>query len=132
MKTEHYDELAAGEFDGYFSIDNLVDGIAWRVVGWETSPIAVWSCECGAYGYERDSGGGKTCQDHDFDCACDDVSWNEEPEFERTGNVLAVMVGDDRYHSVNPSDLTMLKRSAFCGECGQVGCHCDGYPQDDE
>jgi hypothetical protein len=43
---------------------------------------------------------------------------------ERTGKVLATMVGDDRKHAVDPDDLTPLGKEDYCGGCGQIGCHC--------
>jgi hypothetical protein len=59
---------------------------------------------------------------------------NEETEFSgyevRTGKLLAVMVGDDAYHRVDPEDLIPLKREDYCGGCGQVGCKCDAYEED--
>lgn len=43
-----------------------------------------------------------------------------------TGNVLMVMVGDDRIHSIDPDDLRILPEDDYCHECGQVGCTADG------
>jgi len=40
----------------------------------------------------------------------------------RTGRVLAVMVGDDYRHRVDPEDLTPLESDQFCHTCGQIGC----------
>lgn len=48
-----------------------------------------------------------------------------------TGKVVAVMVGDDTRHVVDREDLTPLKRSDYCGGCGQIGCKCDAYEEDD-
>jgi hypothetical protein len=67
------------------------------------------------------------------------LGWETEPDEDtewsgyevRTGRVIAVMVGDDHRHSVEEDDLTVLKRSAFCGGCGQIGCHCDGYEEEE-
>ena len=44
----------------------------------------------------------------------------------RTGNVVAVMIGDDRRFSFEESELQPIKREDFCGECGQIGCKHDG------
>ena len=44
----------------------------------------------------------------------------------RTGNLVCVMIGDDYHHSVDPADVTPLKREDYCGSCGQVGCRHDG------
>lgn len=58
--------------------------------------------------------------------------WETEPDQDtewsgiesRTGNLIAVMVGDDRKFSIEPSDLSPLVDDAYCGSCGQIGCHC--------
>ena len=62
------------------------------------------------------------------------LGWQTEPDEDtewsgienRTGNVLAVMVGDDYKHVVDPDDLTELDELDYCGECGQIGCTHDG------
>jgi hypothetical protein len=38
------------------------------------------------------------------------------------GNVVCVMVGDDRKFSFEPDELTLLEDDAYCPECGQIGC----------
>ena len=58
------------------------------------------------------------------------LGWETEPDEDtqwsgyeaRTGQVLAVMVGDDRRHAVSPEDLTPLDEGSYCVECGQTGC----------
>jgi len=58
------------------------------------------------------------------------LGWHTEPTEdtvwdgieERTGQVVAVMVGDDRRFLYDPEDMTPIPREAYCGECGQVGC----------
>lgn len=40
--------------------------------------------------------------------------------------VRAVMVGDDREHIVDVSDLTKLGEDDYCHVCGQIGCEHDG------
>ena len=58
------------------------------------------------------------------------LGWETEPDEDtewsgyerRTGNVVAVMVGDDRRFTFEPDDLTPIDREEYCGECGQVGC----------
>ncbi len=40
----------------------------------------------------------------------------------RSGNVVAVMVGDDQPYTFSPDDLTPVSRFEYCGECGQIGC----------
>lgn len=50
----------------------------------------------------------------------DDTVWTGiEPE---TGRALMVMVGDDRKFSIDPADVMPLAETAFCHECGQIGC----------
>lgn len=56
--------------------------------------------------------------------------WETEPDANtewtgienRTGQLVAVMVGDDRRHLVDPEDVTPLAYSDYCPECGQIGC----------
>ena len=66
------------------------------------------------------------------------LGWETEPDEdtewsgieERTGRVLAVMVGDNERHSVDPDDITPLEREAYCAGCGQVGCTHDGLERE--
>lgn len=43
-----------------------------------------------------------------------------------TGNVVMVMVGDDREHSIDPDDVTLIREDDYCPECGQIGCKAYG------
>ena len=60
--------------------------------------------------------------------------WETEPDEDtewsgcenRTGMLLACMVGDDALHTVDPEDVTALDEDDYCQECGQVGCCHDG------
>ncbi len=60
--------------------------------------------------------------------------WETEPDEDtewsgcenRTGQVLVVMVGDDRKFTVDPEDLTPIAELDYCASCGQVGCGHDG------
>ena len=60
------------------------------------------------------------------------LGWETEPDEDtewsgienRTGNIIVCMVGDDRYFSIDPSDITPLKEGEYCPECGQTGCYC--------
>ena len=62
------------------------------------------------------------------------LGWETEPDENtewsgmevRTGQVLAVMVGDDKRHRFDVDELTALPRADYCGECGQIGCCHDG------
>ena len=46
------------------------------------------------------------------------------PDFTR---VRAVMVGDDREHIVDVSDLTVIPEDGYCRDCGQTGCTSNIY-----
>ena len=62
------------------------------------------------------------------------LGWETEPDEdtewtgieERTGQVVAHMVGDDVLFSFDPGDLEEIHRSEYCGVCGQIGCAHDG------
>jgi hypothetical protein len=60
----------------------------------------------------------------------EDTEWTGIEE--RTGEVSAYMVGDDRIHVLDVSDIWPMKRRDYCGECGQVGCSHDGLDRDEE
>lgn len=53
----------------------------------------------------------------------EDTDWTgiEEP----TGNVIMIMVGDDRKFSVDPGDVTRIADEDYCSSCGQIGCTAD-------
>jgi hypothetical protein len=63
------------------------------------------------------------------------LGWETEPDQDtewsgyevRTGNVLAVMVGDDYRHTVDPENITPLDSGQFCHSCGQIGCTHNTY-----
>ena len=63
------------------------------------------------------------------------LGWETEPDEDtewsgyeqRTGRIVAVMVGDDRHFAFEPDQLTPIKREEYCGICGQVGCYHDGF-----
>lgn len=59
----------------------------------------------------------------------EDTEWDGIEE--RTGRILAVMVGDDGVHSFDPEDLTPIPDDAYCASCGQIGCTHDGRERDD-
>jgi len=56
--------------------------------------------------------------------------WETEPDEDtewsgienRTGKVVAVMVGDDRMFSFDPDELTPITAEDYCPSCGQTGC----------
>lgn len=63
------------------------------------------------------------------------LGWETEPDDDtewtgienRTGNVVMVMVGDDRKHTFDPDDIEPLPADQFCRDCGQIGCGCNVY-----
>jgi|SRR5262252_1640933 len=68
------------------------------------------------------------------------LGWETEPDEDtewsgyenRTGRVVAVMVGDDRRFTFEPDELHALERADYCGECGQIGCGHDGIDRSPE
>jgi hypothetical protein len=62
------------------------------------------------------------------------LGWETEPVEDtewsgcenRTGKLVAVMIGDDGHHAVDPEDVAELADDAYCHECGQIGCTHDG------
>lgn len=60
--------------------------------------------------------------------ADEDTEWTGMKE--RTGKVVAIMIGDDRRFTFEPDEVTPLEREAYCGVCGQIGCAHDGLDRD--
>jgi hypothetical protein len=66
------------------------------------------------------------------------LGWETEPDEDtewsgyetRTGKIIAVMIGDDRYFSLDPEDVEPIPRESYCGECGQIGCTCDALDRE--
>lgn len=58
----------------------------------------------------------------------EDTEWDGIEE--RTGQLVCVMVGDDRRWTFDPEDVHPLERHEYCGGCGQIGCHADGYSEE--
>ena len=56
----------------------------------------------------------------------EDVFTAHELVEERTGRVVAHMVGDDRDFSFDVEELTAIDEDDYCAECGQIGCTADG------
>lgn len=65
------------------------------------------------------------------------LGWQTEPDEDtewsgyenRTGQLVCCMVGDDAHWLIDPDDVQTLARGEYCGECGQIGCHRDGYSE---
>ena len=59
------------------------------------------------------------------------LGWETEPDEDtewsgyenRTGRLVAHMVGDDRHFAFDPDELKPLDSEEYCSVCGQIGCH---------
>ncbi len=62
------------------------------------------------------------------------LGWEVEPDEdtewtgieERTGKVVAIMVGDDHRFTFDEDEIHAIEREEYCGGCGQMGCGHDG------
>ena len=54
----------------------------------------------------------------------EDTEWSGDEQ--RSGRVVAVMVGDDHYCVMDEEDFEPMARKDYCGVCGQIGCAHDG------
>jgi len=91
------------DFDSFYRVDGY-GGIAFHLLGWlakETPVIA----------YDLDDDGNEV-----------QVETGETELEANTNSVVAVMVGDDRRHTIDVGDLTPLDEEDFCRSCGQIGC----------
>lgn len=99
-------------------------GISWRVMGWKLESL--WRVGCTGCDYsalERENGGGRTIERHSPECPEDaELFTDDEPEYERTERVIAVMYGDDEHFTMEAEDMTPLAETEYCHECGQIGC----------
>lgn len=58
------------------------------------------------------------------------LGWEVEPDEDtewtgienRTGLVLAYMIGDDRVYEFDADDLIAIDEEDYCPSCGQTGC----------
>lgn len=103
------------EDEGYFRSPRFA-GVALRVVGyprvWEPYTTFVADEETG----------------EEVEVETDEGEFTTDPDGPR---VLVRMVGDDHNFEVERDELHALKRSEFCGGCGQIGCGCDPYDGDE-
>jgi hypothetical protein len=60
----------------------------------------------------------------------DDTEWTGIEQ--RTGKLVAHMVGDDVHFRFDPAELVKLNREDYCGECGQIGCTHDRLDREGE
>lgn len=54
----------------------------------------------------------------------EDTEWSGYEN--RTGRVVACMVGDDCLFTFDPDEVHRLDDLDYCAECGQIGCPHDG------
>ncbi len=79
-------------------------GVAWVLIGWAQT----WEPEL------------SLVTDDDGNELWDEIGDGEwVPD---RGNVIAVMVGDDRRFTFDRDDVTVIPEDGFCHGCGQVGC----------
>lgn len=104
------------DMDGRYAVAGW-KGIAFRLAGfprrWEPCTYLA-ECEDPYCSCHDDASALHECEDGDGEWVEQDAS---------CGRVLAVMVGDDKQHEVDIADLTPLAEGAYCGCCGQIGCH---------
>lgn len=93
------------DFDATYAVQGY-RGIAFYLLGWEQvwEPYTFLCSNEDGEEWEEDSGEGE---------------WVDDPDRQ---NVIAVMVGDDRKHTVSIDRLTRLSDDDYCPECGQIGC----------
>lgn len=121
MRNENYEPAPEYDADAYRVKGH--PGIAWAVLGHETEPVAVTFCpDCGRTEYEYQHGGGSTGDPGDPECEHEHAHQDDEPDYRRTGQMICVMIGDDRHHTIDPDDLEPITNDDYCPECGQTGC----------
>ena len=87
-------------------------GVAFRLLGWEQR----WE-PCMVYMLEEETG-----EEYETPDPYGEGEWVDDVG----GRVRVVMVGDDKVHIEDLSDLTRLDDLEYCAECGQIGCTHDG------
>ena len=80
-------------------------GIAFWLKGYPKKLVQYWALEEDEYG-----------QEIEYPL---EEEWIDDLE---SGQIIAVMVGDDMEHIVSVSDLEELSEDDFCSCCGQIGC----------
>jgi len=129
MKNKNYESDDKTFPSKAYKVNQYGSGIAWRVYGWEIQPVTRIGCTgCDYFAIEMENGGGKIIEHHSPNCPDDSELFYdyESEEYERTGNIICVMVGDDRQFSFDSEDVTPLNDGDYCSECGQIGCKACG------
>lgn len=96
-KPQHED---APEFEGHYMLNDW-KGCAYWILGWQL--------EYSEESIEEDEDGNTIYS---------------EPELQRTGRLIVCMVGDDRFETCEPEELTPIEEDEFCPGCGAIGCAC--------
>jgi len=47
----------------------------------------------------------------------------------KTGQIVAVMIGDDRKFTFSPDEVKAIDEQEYCHECGQIGCKADSLAE---
>jgi hypothetical protein len=106
--THTAEDGTAVNFDGRFTVGGY-RGVAFYLLGWAQRWTAeTWELAC-----------------DDEDCAHSEEwcwAYSEPEQADRTDMVIAVMVGDDRQHTIDVADLAEIDLDAYCTGCGQTGC----------
>lgn len=102
------------DFDARYTVDGY-RGVAFYLNRYATKSVPVT-----AFTTVDDDG------EYDPDGREVEVETDETEEIEDRDWVIAIMVGDDREHVVEVTDLTKLDDLDYCHECGQIGCQQDG------
>ncbi len=103
------------------------EGVAWRVLGWDIKQVfEEYSVDC-----DRDGCFEGYDEANDEQCKkCDGTGTitmqEDEPTDQRTGMIVAVMVGDDRHFVLDQGDIIPITEDEYCHGCGQIGCTADG------
>ena len=110
MKQTRYIEPNAPLENGIdFDAHYRLSGVAVRLLGWKVRWVTVTTLR-------EDEDGNEFEEDTD----------ESEPEADYSA-VVGVMVGDNRHHHIDISDLVLVPEDGFCRSCGQIGCQCNVY-----
>jgi len=102
------------DFDARYTVDGY-PGVAFWLKSYATMEH-----------YEGDQ---VVCEDEECDHRLSEMCWTvgDTSLVFDLDFVIAVMVGDDRAHTVDVTSLTkIINDDDYCGGCGQVGCTADG------
>lgn len=94
-------------FEGRFKVDGY-RGIAFYLLGYSHKMEPVMCYDTDEHGEEIE------------------VESGEFEKVEDRDHVIAVMVGDDRKHTVSVDDIEEIGELDYCASCGQIGCQHDG------